>query len=27
MTPPDRMAALEDFIATRTKEGGAPPVS
>jgi len=27
MTPPDRMAALEDFIARRTAEGGAPPES
>jgi len=27
MATPDRMAALEDFIARRTAEGGAPPVS
>jgi trimethylamine--corrinoid protein Co-methyltransferase len=27
MTPPDRMAELDAFIARRTKEGGAPPVS
>jgi trimethylamine--corrinoid protein Co-methyltransferase len=27
MTPPDRLAELEAFIARRTKEGGAPPVS
>jgi trimethylamine--corrinoid protein Co-methyltransferase len=27
MTPPDRLAELEAFIARRTDEGGAPPVS
>ena len=27
LTPPDRLAELEAFIARRTAEGGAPPVS
>ncbi|MEQ8368362.1 MAG: trimethylamine methyltransferase family protein [Roseicyclus sp.] len=27
MTPPDRLAALGDFVAQRTAEGGAPPES
>jgi trimethylamine--corrinoid protein Co-methyltransferase len=27
MTPPDRLAELDAFIARRTEEGGAPPVS
>lgn len=27
MTPPERMAELDDFIARRTSEGGAPPES
>jgi trimethylamine---corrinoid protein Co-methyltransferase len=27
MTPPDRLAALDDFIQRRTAEGGAPPES